>query len=194
MAGYEEYANCNLAVVQIKEGFGPWVRHVFDLGTGRLVGDERGSDVPLSCPFGSGGLGHTKLGAGLLDPGPSCVRSKCLGTTPLSSSCSTGGAAIDGGVEVPASTDGLVSSACAACASDELCVGYYDGTCNSLPTSCRKVSAETRQGILVNHTPCATTPVNDEICGTANGQHFWLCGEPPCPNETLVSDVNCYGP
>jgi len=195
MAGYEEYANCNLAVVQTKEVYGPWVRHVFDLDSGRLVGNEFGGDQPFSCPFGPDGSSLFKLGAGLLEVGPGCVRSYCVGLTPLSSSCgSEGQAAIDGGVDGASSSDGAVSSVCAACAADELCVGYYDGTCQPLSTSCRKVSAETRQSILVNHTPCFANPASDEICGTVSGQHYWGCGEPSCPNETLVSDVNCYGP
>lgn len=80
MAGLEEFANCNLTIVYIKEGPGPWVRHAFDLATGRLVGDETGGDVTVPCPFGSDGFGHSKFGAGTLDPGPSCVRSECLGT------------------------------------------------------------------------------------------------------------------
>ena len=86
------------------------------------------------------------------------------------------------------------ASACFECASDELCVAYYDGTCKAMQTTCRVVSAATRQSILVNHESCFAKPIGDEICGTQNGQHFWGCGEPHCPSEPLLSDINCYGP
>jgi hypothetical protein len=85
-------------------------------------------------------------------------------------------------------------SKCLACASNELCVAYYDGTCKPMQSTCREVSATTRQSILVDHQSCFAKPTGDEICGTQNGGHFWGCGAPPCPNEPLLSDVNCYGP
>jgi hypothetical protein len=90
----------------------------------------------------------------------------------------------------------VMVSACSDCGSDELCVGYYDGTCKAMYTSCNKVSVATRISILLNHERCFSSPMGDEICGTRDGQHFWGCGEPPCPaeKETLVSDINCYGP
>jgi hypothetical protein len=90
----------------------------------------------------------------------------------------------------------VLVSACSDCASDELCVGYYDGTCTAMYTSCNKVSTATRISILLNHERCFSSPMGDEICGTRDGLHFWGCGEPACPaeKETLVSDINCYGP
>lgn len=99
----------------------------------------------------------------------------------------------EGGTQATAS-DSAVASACSACARDELCVAYYDGTCQPLQTTCRKVSAETRESILVKHESCFMQTTSDEICGTENGQHFWGCGAPACPDEPLVSDINCYGP
>ncbi len=93
MAGLEEYAGCNLAIVHMKEGFGPWGRHVFDLGTGKLVGDETASDVAMSCPYGPDGSGLSKFSAGVLAADPSCVRSRCVGTlSPGALACSSGGA------------------------------------------------------------------------------------------------------
>jgi hypothetical protein len=47
---------------------------------------------------------------------------------------------------------------------------------------------------MVNHERCFAKPIGNEICGTRDGLSFWGCGEPPCPNEPLVSDINCYGP
>jgi hypothetical protein len=47
---------------------------------------------------------------------------------------------------------------------------------------------------LVTHESCFAKPASDEICGTRDGGAFWGCGQPACSNETLVSDVNCYGP
>ena len=87
-----------------------------------------------------------------------------------------------------------VASACPDCGADELCVAYYDGTCMPMSTGCRKVSAETRDRILVKHENCFLNPLGNDVCGTRNGQTFWGCGDPPCPNETLLSDINCYGP
>jgi hypothetical protein len=105
-------------------------------------------------------------------------------------SCST---AVDGGVD-HASPDALPASACSACGPNELCVAYYDGQCKPLYSTCNQVTATTRQAILVDHARCFDKPMGDEICGTRDGQHFWGCGEPACPNETLESDIDCYGP
>jgi len=60
-------------------------------------------------------------------------------------------------------------------------------------TNCVKVSAATRDSILVTHESCFAKPASDEICGTRAGGASWGCGQPACSNETLVSDVNCYG-
>jgi hypothetical protein len=77
---YEEYADCDLAVVTSDPGYAYYpLRHVFKLSTGRLVGDEIGNDMPTICPFGSGATMVQKLGAGVLYPDPTCVRSKCVG-------------------------------------------------------------------------------------------------------------------
>jgi hypothetical protein len=73
-------------------------------------------------------------------------------------------------------------------------VAYYDGTCTPMQSTCRQVSAETRDSILRRHESCFGKAVGDEICGTRDGQHFWGCGSPPCPDEPLASDINCYGP
>jgi hypothetical protein len=91
---------------------------------------------------------------------------------------------------------GAVASACSNCGPDELCVAYYDGTCKPMNVGCNKVSATTRESILVNHERCFAKPIGDEICGLKDGQHFWGCGEPTCgkDKETLLSDINCYGP
>jgi hypothetical protein len=105
-----------------------------------------------------------------------------------------GGDIHDVGETFDTASDTVASSACSACAADELCVAYYDGTCKPMQSTCNKVSAATRQAILVNHERCFAKAIGDEICGTRDGQHFWGCGEPPCGNETTPSDINCYGP
>jgi len=92
------------------------------------------------------------------------------------------------------STDTVLASKCSACGTDEPCVAYYDGMCTPMSTSCVKVSAATRASILVNHERCFAKPTGDEICGNRDGGVFWSCSEPPCLNEPLVSDINCYGP
>jgi hypothetical protein len=224
LAGYEEFAGCNLAIVHIKEMMGPWVRHVFDLTSGRLVGDETGSDVGFSCPFALDSLGYSKLGAGVLAPDPSCVRSTCLGSPGLSGTCGSGGSGGSGGtsgaggastggtsgaggtgdagIDAPpfdgptfrSTLDTAVASICPACGADELCVATYDGTCRPMSTFCRKVSAETRDRILVKHESCFMKPLGDEVCGNRDVGVFWGCGGPPCIDEPLLSDINRYGP
>jgi hypothetical protein len=111
------------------------------------------------------------------------------GSSLVSVTCS----ASDGGV-IDAPPDAPVSSACSACGADELCVGFYDGTCTPMSSRCVKVSATTRESILVKHESCFGKAIGNEICGDADGGSLWGCGEPACPNEPLVSDINCYGP
>jgi hypothetical protein len=132
--------------------------------------------IPRSADAGTGGSAGT---GGILDGGGG---SGAAGTGGTSGS--------DGG---GAAFDSAVSSACAACGADELCVAYYDGLCKPLQSTCNKVSAETRQRILVNHENCFLNPLGNDVCGTRDGQTFWGCGAPSCPNETLQSDINCYG-
>ena len=91
-----------------------------------------------------------------------------------------GHATVDG-----ARLDVAASSACSACWADELCVAFYDGTCKPMSTACRKVSAQTRQSILVDHQSCFMKPTGDEICGNADGGMFRGCGAPPCLSEPL---------
>jgi len=91
--------------------------------------------------------------------------------------------------------DAVLTSACPACGLDELCVGYYDGVCTPMSTRCNKISPETRVAILVNHERCFMKPIGDEVCGRKDGGILFGCGEPTCGSkETLVSDINCYGP
>jgi hypothetical protein len=88
----EEYADCNLAVITTRMGSDFPLRHVFDLTTGRLVGDETGTDYPTKCPFGPDGGSFNKLGAGILRPDSTCVRSKCTGGSSLTGTvCSDAG-------------------------------------------------------------------------------------------------------
>jgi hypothetical protein len=388
LAGLEEYAGCNLGIVHIKEGMGPWGRHVFDLSTGRLIGDETAGDVAMGCPYGPDGSGFSTYRAGVLAAGASCVRSKCLGTlSPGAAPCGSGGtggspgsggivgtggnvgaggivgtggkggvgtggkggvgtggtsgggepsycascvdeavaktslcpaqrpaseselrafcqtllqtgiasatvaiggckptvtmpgctpvpadttvdllsasfsppsgfdcqysratgallgitvvndsprfcgnqayvaqstgianpwciasgtlsvtcSSLDGGTDAPADVpapdvpeerptiDGGVTSVCPACGADELCVATYDGMCNPGSTFCRKVSAETKYRIIVDHEACFMKPLGDEVCGNVPGRLTWGCGSPPCLSEPLVADINCYG-
>jgi hypothetical protein len=123
--------------------------------------------LPLLCPAGA-------------VPDRTCVLGRCGNSIP------------DAGAD--SAPDSSVSSKCSVCGADELCVGFYDGTCTAMGTNCVKVSAATRDSILVTHESCFAKPASDEICGTRDGGAFWGCGQPACSNETLVSDVNCYGP
>ncbi len=163
----------------------------YSRNTGALMGQTVSADSPHYCS----GLAYVATTSGVTN-----AWCRAGGANRLSVTCATdggsgidGGSVIDGGVS-DAPSDAAVSSACSACAADELCVAYYDGTCKPMQSTCNKVSAETRRAILVNHERCFAKPIGDEICGTRDGQPFWGCGEPPCPNETLPSDVNCYGP
>ncbi len=116
--------------------------------------------------------------------------------------CTGGGGGGAGGAGGSPGVDGShvseagqpVASACSTCGLDELCVAYYDGRCTPLGSRCNRVGGTTRDAILVDHARCFSSPIGDEICGLSNGQHFWGCGEPPCPNQPTLSDINCYGP
>ena len=139
---------------------------------------------PLPCPPSFKSCDHNR-----------CVRDGGAGGSSGSGGdggiSDTGGTTgTDGGVSV----DSVASSKCSACGTDELCVGYYDGMCTPMSTNCVKVSAATRESILVKHESCFMKPTGDEICGNRDGGVFWGCGAPPCPNEPLVADINCYGP
>lgn len=130
--------------------------------------------------------------------GLSCTLKLCVGTGGATgtggisgSGGSTGTPPIDAGVSEAGQP---VASKCGNCGADELCVAYYDGVCTPMGSSCNKVSAATRDAILISHQRCFSLPMGDEICGTRNGQHFWGCGGPACASEPTLSDINCYGP
>jgi len=57
-----------------------------------------------------------------------------------------------------------------------------------------KVSTATIDSVMVKHESCFMKPTGDEICGNTDGGVRWGCNYTPCPNQTLVTDVNCYGP
>lgn len=85
----EEYANCGLVVITTASSMVPAV-YVFDLTTGRLVGEEYMSDVAEPCRFGGDEHSYT-LSAGRF-PDSDCVRSKCsYGNNPSFRYCSDGG-------------------------------------------------------------------------------------------------------
>ena len=88
----EEYAGCNLAVITTRMGSDYPLRHVFDLTTHRLVGEETGTDSPTQCPFEPDGGSFSKLSAGILRPDSTCVRSKCTGGSSMTGTiCSDAG-------------------------------------------------------------------------------------------------------
>ena len=156
----------------------------YSRATGLLVGQVVAADTPRYC----GGRAYLATTSGVTNPW--CTAG---GTNVISVSCDS--TAVDGGVHATPEDSGG-ASACSECGPDELCVAYYDGTCKPMYSSCNKVSAATRESILVNHERCFGKPIGNEICGTREGQPFWGCGEPSCgeDKETLVSDINCYGP
>lgn len=125
-------------------------------------------------------------------PYVSCTLMACLGTGGSTGGGGSTGTPIDGGSLSEAGP--ATSSACANCGADELCVAYYDGTCTPMGSTCNKVSAATRDAILIGRQRCFATAMGDEICGTRDGQHFWGCGEPVCASQPTLSDINCYGP
>ena len=84
-----EYADCALVVVSTKMGGDLPLSHVFDLATGRLVGEQRGTDVPSKCPFDDASS-YWNLSAGQF-PAPTCKATKCtLGGSPIAT-CGSGG-------------------------------------------------------------------------------------------------------
>jgi hypothetical protein len=168
----------------------------YSRATGALLGQAVSADSPRYC----GGRAYV---AATTDVTNAWCRAG--GASRLTLTCATisdagvaeGGAIEGGAIEGGAIEGGSIDvalSACSACGPDELCVAYYDGTCKPMYTTCNKVSAATRQAILVDHERCSGKPMGDEICGTRDGLHFWGCGEPACPTQTLQSDINCYGP
>jgi uncharacterized protein YqgV (UPF0045/DUF77 family) len=178
-----------------------------DGGAGAASGGSSGtggisaSGGVASTGGGSGAGGITMDGGDIPEVGESIDTAlDVVATGDVSGAGGAGGTTMDGGdipevgAVIDAASDAVAASACGACAADELCVAYYDGTCKPMQSTCNKVSAATRQAILVSHERCFATAMGDEICGTRDGQHFWGCGEPPCGNETLSSDINCYGP
>jgi hypothetical protein len=161
----------------------------YSRATGALVGQVAAADSARYC----GSTAFVVATAGVTN-----AWCRAGGATRVSVTCTTdGGSPVDGpGGDGPSAVASEVppASKCTACGSNELCVAYYDGTCKPMSSTCVKVSASTRDAILVNHERCFGKLISNEICGLRDGLPFWGCGEPPCPNEPLVSDVNCYGP
>jgi len=116
-----EYADCGLAVVRTQIGADPALDHAFDMVTGRLVGEQRGSDVPSRCPFDDASTYHS-LSAGQF-PAPTCRVSACVASGSPFASCgnlgsggSTGGTGGAGGAGGSGGTmlDGGGSCTCAS--------------------------------------------------------------------------------
>ncbi len=155
-----------------------------DAGTGGAssAGGTSGGGGNSGGGGGASGGGGTSGGGGASGSGGSSGRGGTSGAG--------GTTAIDGGDVL----DSAASSSCTGCGADELCVGYYDGTCKELGAHCVKVSTATIDSVMVKHESCFMKPTGDEICGNTDGGVRWGCNYTPCPNQTLVTDVNCYGP
>ena len=82
-----EYANCNLVEYWTISSVAELI-DVFDLTTGQLVGQIRsnGALKDNACPFGGTDGPLYNLTAGRL-PESTCVRSKCVTTSPISDMC-----------------------------------------------------------------------------------------------------------
>jgi hypothetical protein len=84
-----EYSDCGLVVVTTRMASDPILSHVFDKATGRLVGNQLGTDVTTRCPFNDAGS-FWKLSAGQF-PSATCKVTSCTpGSGPLAS-CGSGG-------------------------------------------------------------------------------------------------------
>lgn len=72
------------------------------------------------------------------------------------------------------------------CAIDELCVIFYDGTCRSFGSTCKKG--------LLNCRGSLSLECDQAICGWGadGGQSMFTHRGPPCPNEPAGS-YGCYG-
>ena len=79
-----EYANCNL--VEYWSFFPGVLVDAFDMSTGQLVGQSRGSGYLTTCPFGDTDAPVYSLSAGRLTD-PTCVRSKCVKINSVSDMC-----------------------------------------------------------------------------------------------------------
>ena len=89
-ATLEEYANCNLIVVDNSTST-PGATYVFDRTTGSMVGATSYSDVVERCPFGQDSSTFRSLSAGRF-PDASCVRSNCVnGVNPARQKCTDAG-------------------------------------------------------------------------------------------------------
>jgi hypothetical protein len=152
---------------------------------GSAGGPCQGLSLPATCQDGSW-VCTMYLGApviaegecgcfpGRIELGESC---RCEGGRPV---CTGPDAGVD------ATTDGRdgsgdATSACPACAPDELCVVYYDGTCPAHPT-CKKKTANCQA-------PVCDDACNRELCGTST------CRAAACPTTPLYPNaLHCYGP
>jgi hypothetical protein len=90
-------------------------------------------------------------------------------------------------------------AACDGCASDELCVQRYDGTCTPMSASCQKVSASCRQVVETDPQACAKSENQAcqlEICGARDSSgNLFMCGAPSCGSKEVAgTDIGCYGP
>ncbi|MCA9671158.1 MAG: hypothetical protein KC503_36420 [Myxococcales bacterium] len=107
-------------------------------------------------------------------------------------------------------TGETAANPCAKCASDEVCVQSFDGTCTSSGPYCLKVEAKCRNitaQIGTPSNPCAT-PIWD--AGAADGgdggtvekgcseqycsQPYSCANGSPCGTEHAAAQVYCYGP
>ena len=110
--------------------------------------------------------------------------------------------AVVGSLFAAACSDGpstASGSVCGGCAADELCVQYYDGTCNPMSATCRKVSATCQTMAMSDPQSCtkaAYPGCQYEICQSPEdgGPLRFMCGSPSCPNEVTGTDIGCYGP
>jgi hypothetical protein len=165
-----EYADCNLVEVGVNDQdnyYDSWGN-----STGKtFVFDQRTGQLV--------GAYDLRGDVGILCPfGPGYIFA--AGTYPVPETCHASAA--------------VVASLCSACGADELCVGYYDGTCKFLGKHCVQVSTATRDSILVKRESCFMKPTGKEICGS---QDDCVLGgsdpsSPSCASGGEVWDVTCH--
>jgi hypothetical protein len=71
-----EYAGCNLVEIDTINSV-DIRREVYDMTTGKMVGEELGHTAGTACPFGAADAGPGTLKAGTF-PDASCARTKCV--------------------------------------------------------------------------------------------------------------------
>ncbi len=72
----QEYAACNLVVVETQSGYDPHEVHVFDSTSRELVGETRTRDYGFTCPFDNGQIWGLRAG---VFPPSDCLVTSCRG-------------------------------------------------------------------------------------------------------------------